>query len=177
MSVIATPHIGYAAGIANVNVGDPDSSTKRVWIFQPFKLIYTDKITSGFPYRYWTELYYQEVSLDASVTDIGQFIKQYGIRVSMQRKMWRTSGWNTWFGAGFDIAQTNYADRHLIDNDGFLTTRFEDREEGEFGVLINFSGEIGLAQNVVFSVKVEQAFVADKGIDTLSLSAVFLYRL
>lgn len=177
MSVIATPHIGYAAGVAYVNVDDPDGSTDRVWIFQPFRLIYTDKIPGGMPYRYWAELYYQEVSLDASSTMIGQFIKQYGVRASMQRKMWQTEAWDSWFGAGLDIADTKYDDRHITDSDGFLISRFEDRKDVEFGVLINFNSEIKLARNVVFSAKVEQIFATDKGIDTLLFSAVFLYRL
>ncbi len=176
-SVMTAPHIGYAIGVAHVNANDPDGSADRVWIFQPLRLIYTDKITEWFPYRYWAELYYHEVSLDASTTKIGQSIKQYGIRASMQSKIQQTSAWNTWLGAGLDVAATKYDDRHIIDNDGFLTARFDDRKELEFGVLINFNGEINLARNIVFSAKVEQVFAIDKGIDTFSFSVAFLYRL
>ena len=178
MSAIATPHIGYAAGVAYVNVDDPDGPTDRAWIFRPFTLVYTDKITTGIHYRYWAELYYQETSLDASTTNVGQFIKQYGIRLSMKLKIWKISDdWHTWFGAGFDIANTNYEDRHLVDDAGFLTTRFDDRNELELGALININGEISLARNVVFSAKAEQVFATGDGIDSLSFSAVFLYRL
>jgi len=177
MSAIATPHIGYAAGVAYVNVDDPDGPTERAWIFRPFTLVYTDKITTGINYRYWAELYYQEASLDASTSNVGQFIKQYGIRFSMQRNIWKNNDWNSWFGAGLDMANSKYEDRHLVDSAGFLTTRFDDRQELEFGVLINFNGEISLARNVVFSAKAEQVFATGDGIDSLSFSAVFLYRL
>ena len=84
---------------------------------------------------------------------------------------------DSWLGAGFDLANTKYEYRQLVQNDGFLTTRFDDRQELEFGVLINFNGEISLARNVVFSAKAEQIFATGDGIDSLSFSAVFLYRL
>lgn len=177
MPFIATPNIGYSVGIANLDIDDPDGTTSRLWIFQPVKVVYTDKITGKLPYRYWLELYYQEGSVDASVTDIGQFVTQYGIRASLQKKMWRSELWQSWLGAGIDLASSRYKNRHLVDSDGFLVTRLDNRNVTNPGILINFSGDTKLARNVTLSARAEQLFSFNNGINLFSVTATFLYRL
>lgn len=165
---------GYSIGAALVSVDDPVGDTDTVWVLQPVTLIYTARLWSSV--RYWSELYYYQATLEAGLNKVGQDVRRYGTRLSLQKSLRVSPKWLAWFGVGVDISQAKYTSRHSIDSDGFLLETFSDREEIAAAGVINILGEWSLNRDWFIGVKLEQSF-PDKGHVKESLATVtLLYR-
>jgi hypothetical protein len=168
-----TARFGYALGMARLSIDDPDGATDTVTEVQPITFTYTNWLNGG--YRYWSELYYQQTSLDASTTAIGQDIAQYGLRFSVQRNLPMGDNWTPWLGLGLDLSRSDYSKRHTVDSDGFLLERFSDRDETGLGLVINLVTEWGLRDDWYLSAKLEQIIPLGNGLKATSLSIGVLY--
>lgn len=167
-----TARLGFALGFANFTVDDPDGDSEDDWAVRPLNIIYTDRAFGV--YRYWAEAFYQDTVLSASNTQIGQEVKQLGIRGSMQREMARHSIGTSWLGAGFQLSHDNYRNRHTIDNAGFLAQTYSDRSGLEPALLLNYMFEQKLA-GWDLAGKIEKSIALGDGTNELTFSLALLF--
>ena len=168
----STLRIGYGIGLANLSIEDPNGPAESKSIFQPFRVIVTDWFRGDV--RYWGEFYYQDATLKASQTSVGQSVSQYGLQLSAQKSFYVNAIWSPWLGVGVDLSQNSYSSRHTVDDDGFLQNRFADRSEIDPGLIFNLISETELNRDWEMGVKLEQRLSITDGIDQLSLSVFVL---
>lgn len=165
--------IGYALAAPLLFVDDPDGETKSTYLFQPFTVVYTDKLVSTA--RFWSEVYYQEGSLTPSPQEIGQAFKRLGARLSIQSHLNLTLPGKPWFGVGLQVEQENYSLRHTVDEEGFLLQNYPDRDNLALSVLVDAATEWRLSRRWDVSGKAVYALPVNKGIAEIAIAAVFLY--
>ena len=169
-----TGKIGCSIGTSNVSLDDPSGATTDEWAAQPLNLIYTDWLFRDI--RQWTELYYYKTSLDADDSNIGQNIKRFGLRFSLQKTYRLTQTWSPWFGAGVDLSNNKYSTRHTKDSDGFLIEAFDDRDETSLSLLLNVLSEWSLQKDWTVGAKLEQSIPVDGDITEFTAAVTILYR-
>lgn len=167
-----TAKIGFGVGFANLSVKDPAGDTDSEWVFRPINLIYTNKAFDSF--HYWTEAFYQEAVLSASTSEIGQEVKQLGIKASLQKNIATHGIGTSWLGAGLQLSYDSYENRHTIDNSGFLAQTYPDRSGLQSAVLLNYVLEKDFA-GWALSGKVEQSIPISDGTSEFTLSLGFLF--
>lgn len=170
----STAKIGYSAGFVAVSVDDPDGDTESATGGQPAGLIYTDWLFGDI--RHWTELYYYGATLDASSNKIGQDVKRYGLRFSLQKSFRLIEKWAPWFGLGLDVSQAKYTVRYTKTDDGFLDQKFDDRDEVAVSLLVNAISEWSIARNWSVAVKLEQSVPLSSDVTEFLVSGAVLYR-
>lgn len=165
---------GYALGAARVSVDDPDTASRSEWALRPLNLIYTDRWF--YDARYWGEAFYQETALDAGAGQVGQQVKQFGARLSLQKSLALTPAIAPWFGAGLQLSHNRFHKRHTVDSDGYLVASYPDRNEFHAALLLNLVVEQRLNRNWDVAAKLEQVVPLAEGVSESSVSAVLLYR-
>jgi hypothetical protein len=170
----STAKIGYSAGYVVVSVDDPDGDTETATGGQPAGLVYTDWLFGDF--RHWTELYYYGATLDASPNNIGQDVKRYGLRFSLQKSFRLIEKWAPWFGLGLDVSQAKYTVRYTKTDDGFLDQKFDDRDEVSVSLLVNAVSEWSIARDWSVALKLEQSIPLSSDVTEFLVSGTVLYR-
>jgi hypothetical protein len=170
----STAKIGYAAGAVHLSVDDSKGDTSDDWAILPITLIYTDWLMRDI--RFWTDFYYYETDLDASTRNVGQNVERYGLRLSLQKSLRVSPLWAPWFGIGLDVSQTQYSDRHTVDEEGFLLERYADRDETAVSLIVNVLSEWSLTKKWSAGVKLEQAIPINADITDSRAYAVVLYK-
>jgi hypothetical protein len=170
----STAKIGYSAGYVVVSVDDPDGDTETATGGQPAGLVYTDWLFGDF--RHWTELYYYGATLDASPNNIGQDVKRYGLRFSLQKSFRLIEKWAPWFGLGLDVSQAKYTVRYTKTDDGFLDQKFDDRDEVAVSLLVNAVSEWSIARDWSVALKLEQSIPLSSDVTEFLVSGTVLYR-
>lgn len=165
--------IGYALAAPILFVDDPDGQTQTTYMLQPFNLVYTDRLVSTA--RFWSEVYYQEGTLDPTSKEIGQAIKRVGARLSIQSHLNLALPGKPWFGVGLQVEKENYSLRHTVDEDGFLLQTYPDRETLAVSVLVDAATEWRLSRRWDLSGKAAYAIPVNNGIAELAFAAVFLF--
>lgn len=166
--------LGYSFGTALISVDDPEGATDATWAVQPITLIYAARIWSSV--RYWSELYYYRAGLDAGLNKVGQNVRQYGMRFSLQKQLQATPQWAVWIGAGVDLSQAKYTTRHIVDEDGFLLATYSDRDETMMAGVLNIIGEWSLSPVWTIGGKLEQSFPVNGQIKESLAAVTLLYR-
>ncbi len=164
----STLRVGYGVGLGSLSIADPSGATESKMIVQPLRVIVTDWFRGDI--RYWAEFFYQDATLKATQTQIGQTVNQYGLQLSAQRSFNVIPRWSPWFGVGLDLALNNYSGRHTVASDGFLEARFSNRSETDLGFIFNMVSEMELSQEWGVGCKLEQRFSITGGTEQLSLS-------
>lgn len=165
---------GYGLGVAHVTVDDPDAASGSEWALRPLNLVYTDRWR--YDSRYWGEAFYQETALDAGVGQAGQEIKQYGVRLSLQKKLVLTPAIVPWLGGGVQLSHNQFHNRHTVDSDGYLVDSFPDRNEVQASLLLNLMVEQRLNRNWDLAAKLEQVVPLAEGVSEFVIAAVLLYH-
>jgi hypothetical protein len=173
-SVNRTAMLGYGMGMASVTVEDPVGDSNTATTFQPVTLIYTDRFLNSF--RYWSEFYYYQATMEASLNKVGQDVQRYGARLSMQVHVFGTPGWSAWIGGGLDVSQAVYSARHTVDSGGFLLDVLPNREEVNMAGVVNAFAEWYLKPAWTVGVKLEQSFIGSSHIKESLVAATILYR-
>ncbi len=166
--------IGLGLGYARLTVEDPAGASAAEWVVRPLNVVYTQP-ASG-PYRYWAEAFYQDAVLPASTTDIGQRVRQLGLRASFQRRLGVPTVGSSWLGAGVQLARERFENRHRLDGAGFLAQSYPQRSEFIPALLLNYIVEAGL-NGWDMAVKLEQSLPAGDGSREFSLSVIVLFGL
>ena len=125
--------------------------------------------------RFWSEVYYQEGTLDPTSKEIGQAIKRVGARLSIQSHLNLALPGKPWFGVGLQVEQENYSLRHTVDEYGFLLQTYPDRETLAVSVLVDAATEWRLSRRWDLSGKAAYAIPVNNGIAELAFAAVFLF--
>lgn len=167
--------VGLTFGSAYFLVTDPSGSTRSAWAARPFNLVYSQRFGTG--WRHWEELFFQQGSLEAGTSTIGQTIKQAGFRASLQHSINLGPIWTPWFGGGIQVSRDRFHERHTVDAQGYLNQVLPDRSQTETAVILNASSEWRMDWNWDIGVKLEQAVpLRNEGVKTSSASLLFLYR-
>lgn len=168
-----TARIGYTIGLSRAAIDDPAGATKADVGVKPITLIYTDWLRSGM--RYWAEAYYSRFDLEADASNVGQGVSRLGVRLLLQRNV-HLGQWSPWLGAGVDLSQNRYSNRHTQDNDGFLLNAYADRSETAVGIHVHVVNEWTLTRNWDLIGKAEQLISISGGVTESALSVGVLYR-
>ena len=166
--------VGYGFGAANLTVDDPAGPGGDALVVQPLSFIYARPIDQST--RLWTEAFYQEAALEATAERIGQSVRRYGLRASLVKRVPLRETLRPWLGIGLDLSQNHFTGRHLVDEEDFLLRTFPDRSAVNVGLVFNATSEWTLNRQWEVGAKLEQLFPLGNGVQSLSLSAVFLYR-
>lgn len=165
--------IGYAVATPVLFVNDPDGETQEAYTLLPFDFIYTNRWSGA--QRFWTEVYYQENTLNPTTHEIGQAITRLGARFTLQSRLNLLLPGKPWFGVGLQIAQENYSLRHTIDEEGFLLEAYPDRDTLAVSMLMDAATEWRLSRRWDVGAKGMYALPINDGAAELSVAAVFLY--
>ena len=174
----STAKIGYSAGLARVSVDDPDGQTESNIGGQPFGLIYTDWFLGG--YRYWSEVFYYSATLDDANDNVGQDVERYGLRFSLQKNFRIVQAWAPWLGAGLDVSQAKYTQRHTKYSEGFYKgfrkDIYPDRTEVAVSLLVNAVSEWTIGRDWSLAFKLEQSIPLSSDVSEFLVSGALLYR-
>ncbi len=168
-----TARFGYALSTAQVSVEDPDGAADDESDIFPWNVVYTDRWLGGF--RYWLEGFYQEFTLPASASYIGQDVERYGVRLSAQRKIEWIESLQLWAGAGAILSRDSFTKRFTVDSDGFLADVYPDRDRNHIGVQLDLTSEWSLNRRWDVAGRAYFAPSIGEGVEELGLSVVFLY--
>lgn len=152
----------------------PDGPSADDEAFQGGAIVYTDRFSGDA--RYWTEAYLQQAGQPAASGEIGQDVRQIGMRFALQTRVPLLFGWAPWLGAGLDVSQVHYSNRHDVDLGGFLLTRYSDRTEVQPALLLNLTTEWGVTRRWDVVAKVEQMWPLDDGVGGLSVAIGALFN-
>ncbi|MCP4747025.1 MAG: porin family protein [Desulfobacteraceae bacterium] len=154
----ADTKVGILPGFAVLTVEDPDGDTDNESVFVPFALAMTHDFDSQL--RLYSEFAYYDFDLDAGTDKIGQEVSGYQLSASVQRLFKFSHALQ--FYAGFGLAYTNaeFKDRYTVDSDGFLDTRYDDRDESFLSGLVSLSREWDIAESISlgFHLSYQHAF-------------------
>ncbi len=167
-----TAKLGFAVGVANISVKDPTGATDNEWVLRPLNLLYTNQAFGL--YRYWAEAFYQEAVLSASTSEIGQQVKQFGVKASLQREIASHNIGTSWLGVGLQLSYDRYEDRHTTDNSGFLAQVYPNRSGLEPALLLNYVLEKNIAGWNVAG-KVEKSIPFSDGTSEFIISVGLLF--
>ncbi len=164
--------LGFAIGVANLSVNDPIADSDNEWVIRPINLIYTDELISS--KRYWLEAFYQDAVLSASQDQVGQHVKQFGLRASLQQHIGTARVGESWLGGGLQVSHDRFENRHTVDSAGYLAQTYPDRSGLQTGLLLNYVLEKSVGSWDVAG-KVEKNIPISDGVSEFTLSVVFLF--
>ena len=159
-----------------MQVDDPRGKTEREVLFQPLNFVYIRESLRD-KKRYWGEAYFHRASFDASVGNTGLTAEQLGVRLSYQKALNFSAlpEGSLYAGGGVQVAYNRYKKRHHIDENGFLTTRYSDRNRLEQSLLLNIVYEQNFDARWSGGIKLEQTLPINEDINKTSLSLVLFF--
>lgn len=169
---LPTARLGFAVGLANVSVDDPVGETANEWLIRPVNLIYTNELLSS--RRYWLEAFYQDAVLSASQNKIGQQIKQLGLRASLQQRLGADRIGYSWLGAGLQLSNDRFVNRHTVDSAGYLAQSYPDRSGGQAAFLVSYVLERKIYNRDV-AFKLEKSVPFSDGVSEFTLAVTLLF--
>lgn len=131
--------IGYAPSYVNLSINDPDGDTDNISDGAPLALVVVYDFNNKT--RLYSVIDYIDTSLDASTDKIGQKISAYQLLATYQHEIKLSHALKFYAGIGLGYTQADFENRHTVDSDGFLATRYENREESYFSAVLNLSRE------------------------------------
>ena len=169
---LPTARLGLAVGIAHLSVNDPIAETGNEWLISPINLIYTDELLAS--NRYWLEVFYQDALLSASSDQVGQHVKQLGLRASLQRRFATSGAGESWLGAGLQLSYDRFENRHRVDSAGYLLQSYPDRSGGQSALLVNYVFETNaFGRDIAY--KLEHSFPLADGVSKFTMAVSFLF--
>ncbi len=165
--------LGFAIGVANLSVNDPVADSDNEWVIRPINLIYTDELISS--NRYWLEAFYQDTVLSASQNQVGQHVKQLGLRASLQQHIATVRIGESWLGAGLQVSHDRFEKRHTVDSAGYLAQTYPDRSGLQAALLLNYVLERNIGGWDVAG-KFEKSIPISDGTSEFTFSVVFLFN-
>jgi hypothetical protein len=169
-----TAKFGYAAGIGYVSIDNPKGRKSSTFHALPFNVFYNDWLTDDI--RYWAEAFYYKASMDAKTDRIGQNINHYGLRLTAQKSLRISPLWAPWFGAGIELSQAKYTERHLVDSDGYLLEAFADDKETLLALILNMTNEWPFRRNWAIGAKIEQSIPIQGSLTNSMATLMIVYR-
>jgi len=169
-----TARVGFSLGAARLYVSDPLGDTIPVVAVQPLKVMYSEWLSGG--YRAWVESYYQEASMAADESHIGQYFQQGGMHFSIQRNFKIVEFFKPWIGLGVDLSLGRYTQRHTKDDEGYLLERYADRLQPTVGSLFYLVNEWQISKEWNMGGSVLQRLSFNKAVTETSFSLFFLTR-
>jgi len=170
----STARIGYSAGVARLDVNDPQGTTQSIYTIQPLKFIYTDWGQHG--NRFWFEFFFQKAKITANEKQIGQRFTHSGVNLLIQKNFLINSAVRPWFGVGVGISMAQYKKRYTVDNEGYLLNSFPDRTSGSAGALLSVVNEWQMTKDSIIGGSFLQRIPLNKAITESLLSIYFLVR-
>ena len=133
--MVQASEFGYTFYGSNLSVDDPDGSANSASYLAPFNGFFADTLKRDL--RYQVEIFTDNVTLEGGVNQVGQKVKYQGLGLSLQRRFRLSSNIKPWLGLGVESLSVEYSERHTRDKDGFLDSRFPDRDESAFNLIFN----------------------------------------
>lgn len=147
---------GWGAGGKYFFVSDPDGTTPSHTDVTYLNLI---GVYDAQPdTRYFLQLFKDQYSLDATVTEIGQSVDRKGLNISYQWNTRLTRKWKPWVGIGVGVSKDEYSGRHLIDQDGFRVRNYPDYEDTSINVLLNTATEWNLSSSLNLGLLLQTSY-------------------
>ena len=133
----AETRYGLGVSTGNFSVEDPDGGAETVSETVLFGVM-TLPVNRNYPlWRYWFEVGYRSFELEPSQTEVGQKVDSIKLDAQFQRGFNVSTHFRPWVGVGVGVDLSDYADRHTVDQDGYLKDHFSDRSETGIHGLLN----------------------------------------
>lgn len=88
-----------------------------------------------------------DLSFIAGENEVGMDAKRITLEVSLQHQLALARSFQPWLGVGIVASNSKFTKRHFIASDGYIVTRFDDKEESIVGLQINLSHEWNLSRH------------------------------
>jgi len=128
----------YSYGIYPITsfyqVDDPAGKTEVSTDFHLMNFYGTYEI--GRDKRIWTELGKKEFDYPSSSSAPGMSVKTTDLALQYQVRYRASKNFKPWFGAGLGFADSEYKNRHIVDNNGYLFESFDDRSGKDMSVIL-----------------------------------------
>ncbi len=163
---------GAGVSFTLMDVNEPKGETEDPLVVSPVNLMYINRTISG--NSYIIEGFFQEATLDASPTEIGQEVERLGLRASLLKSVKPELIEGLLVGGGMYLTREAYTARHKVDSDGFLLEKFSDRKE----VILGFQAELmkswSIREDWDFSLRALYEVPVGDGASGLVISAYIL---
>lgn len=138
-AVQAETKIGVAPGLIAFSVDDPDGDTESANAAAPLALAVVYDLNNRS--RIFSTFTYLSFDLDAGTNRIGQEVTGYQLNVAYQHIIKFSYEFQFYLGAGLTYMSADFKNRYTVDADGYLASRYSDRQENIFGAALCLSKE------------------------------------
>lgn len=173
-AVSADTMIGVAPGLVYFEIDDPDGETDDITGGMPLALAFVHDLNNKT--RIYTKLKYIDADVDASTSQIGQDVTGYQVVSSWQHVIKFSHEFQFYAGIGLGFTQADFKNRHTVDVDGFLATRYADRDEQFFSVVANLSQEWEMTQKINLGIDLSYQHDMGDGLSGFEAALTCFYR-
>ncbi len=170
----ASIKIGVGLNIDRSNINDEQGKTKNKTSIQPGSLFITDSFL--YQTRYLAEFFFIRHSFQAEPGKTGVQSSNTGARFSVQFHGKHHDYFSPWYGTGFEFSYGKYSKRFQVDNDGFLTEKYEDLSRTGINLLFNVMQTWPLSPQLEIGAKFEYRLPLTQTVNGFSGSILLLYH-
>jgi len=126
---------GFYPGAGSYYISSSEGDSESKVVFQPLDFFATYRIDRDS--RLWVELGSFDDDFTASISEIGLQAKSIDFTVQYQSRYRVSKSFKPWFGIGAVFSDTEYTNRHLVDQNGFLAQTFESIESSQTALIVS----------------------------------------
>lgn len=117
---------GFTVSQLSYEINDPESKTPTTSSFQPFQVDVIFPANSKRT-RWTSSVGYQKFEADAGQKEVGQESTRWFYQGGYRFRYNFTRTIKVWFEGGIGVSAAEFASRHTVDSDGFLSEKFDKR--------------------------------------------------
>ncbi len=164
---------GISPSVSAFQLKDPDGPTANGSAFTPLSGLLI--ASAGRDARVLVQVQYDDFSIPASTTDIGENVTRLGGDVSYQTLFRLSRAWKPWGGIGLGYAGERYTTRYTLTPGGHLATQYPDRTVGSVALVLNTSTEWRLNRDWWMGVQLQYEQPLGSGASALRLGLYLVY--
>ncbi len=115
-----------------------------------------------------------DINFDAEGTEIGQSLEGVRIDFNYQWHLRLSKRFRPWIGVGVFTGNYDAESRHLVDSEGFLIQRLDDKSISDAGIVINFTNQFKIS-NIPFNYELGYYQSLDDGLSGFAVKLGYTF--
>ena len=164
---------GISPSVSAFHLKDPDGPTANGSAFTPLSGLLI--ASAGRDARVLVHVQYDDFSVPASTTDIGENVTRLGGDVSYQILFRLSRAWKPWGGIGLGYAGEHYTTRYTLTPGGHLASQYPDRSASSVALVVNTSTEWRLERDWSMGAQLQYEQALGNGASALRFGLYLVY--